>query len=181
MRERFSDAELMEQVRDREDPEAFRLLTSRWRPRLTAYFRALSGDLDEADDATQEVLLRLWSRRAQYRATGRFEAYVMTLAKHHWLNLRRSLRRWEAEQLTAVGADGDPAAEVLARAARESLVRAVTGLSEAHRSVVRLVVDDGLSQEQAAGRLAIPVGTVKSRLHAARRRLRTLLEEDDDA
>ncbi|MBI2301114.1 MAG: RNA polymerase sigma factor [Armatimonadetes bacterium] len=183
MHDRFGDAELMEQIRDDHDPEAFRTLCMRWRRRLAAWFRPLLGDPAAVDDAVQEVLLLLWTRRAEYRATGRFEAYVLTLARHHWLNAQRRARRRETAELAddAVGVGPGPEAEALASEQQRRLARAVQALPAAHRQVLELATVAGLCQDEVAARLGLPLGTVKSRLYYARRKLRRSLEENDDA
>lgn len=177
MDDRRSDAELMERVRDQDDPGAFGLLVTRWRPRLARYFGALLGDSRSVDDAVQEVLIHLWTRRADYRATGRFEAYVLTVAKHHWLNLRRKQQRGRGPGPEPIA----PAAELdaLARLDRATLEAAVGELPAGQREVVRRVVLEGWSGSRTAAWLGLPLGTVKSRLHAARQRLRAALENPD--
>lgn len=181
MDSRHSDGELMERIRDHSDPEAFRLLAERWRPRLGAFFRPLLGDDALAQDAVQEVLLKLWTARADYREIGRFSAYALAHARHYWLNLRRHEERRATEPLGDEGPANDSTeGAVLARAARSQLDQLVARLPEAQRQVWRLAAD-GLSEAEVASRLAVPVGTIKSRLHAARRRVWSGLQEDDDA
>ena len=174
MHDRFSDAELMERIRDDHDPEAFRELALRWRPRLTGYFRPLFGCSDAADDATQEVLVWLWSHRAEYRATGRFEGYLLTIAKHHWLNRRRHEQRRQTVALPVDEAAASAPTDDLVLAAhdRQTLVAAASELPAAQRLVLELVTAEGLTLSAVADRLGIPLGTVKSRLHHARQRLR---------
>ena len=178
-----SDAQLMERVRDLSDPEAFRALASRWRPRLNGYFRPLLAEPAAVEDAVQEVLVGLWTRRADYRSTARFSAWALAAARHHWLNLRRrEVRRTTAElveSLEPAGAATEPL--VLARADQRRLAAAVAELSPGQRQVWALVTDQGAPLAEAAARLAVPVGTVKSRLHSARQAVRAALEEDDDA
>lgn len=183
MDSRRSDAELMEALRDRGEPEAFALLATRWRPRLTAWFAPLLGEPAATDDAVQEVLLRLWTSRADYRCTGRFDAYVLTLARHHWLNLNRLRRRRETEELDdeQPGGERGPEALVVARETASRLAAATAALPAGQREVFALVVEQQLGQADVARRLDLPLGTIKSRLHSARVRLARVLEEHDHA
>ncbi len=71
---------------------------------------------------------------------------------------------------------GATARPALARIADPVLVEALQNLSEDHQAVVALVDIDGLTYQEAADLLDVPVGTVMSRLHRARRRLRSTLE-----
>lgn len=182
MADRHSDSELMERVRDRDDPDAFAELVCRWRPRLAGYFRPLLGDGAAVDDAVQEVLIRLWTRRGDYRAQGRFGALVLRYAEHHWLNLRRHEGRRQTEPLAQACEPTVPdvAGEVLHRESRRRLLDATATLPAGQREVLRLVSEEHLPEQAVAERLQVPVGTVKSRLHAARRQLRAALKEMDD-
>lgn len=177
MLERFSDAELAERVRDGDDAEAFRALCLRWRPRLLAYFGPLFGRADLAEDAAQEVLLRLWLRRRSYLAVGRFEAYLFCLARHQWLNDRRREARTGAAEPPPPAPD--PAAAALAAAAAGVVSAAAAALPAGQREVWQLTAA-GLAQAAVADRLGVPLGTVKSRLHHARRRILAALEESDE-
>lgn len=173
MYRRFSDAELAEQMRDSDSAGAFGELQRRWRDQLAAYFRPLLADDAAADDAVQEVLCRLWTRRAAYRATGRFEAYLLALAKHHWLNERRRTARRETVVLDddAVPGTDDPAHLSEVRETARQAVAALRRLPAEQQLVWRLICEDGLTTRQAAEQLGVPTGTVKSRLHAARQRI----------
>ncbi len=182
MADRHSDSELMERVRDTDDPSAFAELVCRWRPRLAGYFRSLLGDGAAVDDAVQDVLVQLWARRAAYRAQGRFGALVLRYAEHHWLNLRRREARRLTEPLAQAAEPTAPdvAGQVLHRETQRVLADATAALPAGQREVFRLVSEEQLPEQAVAERLQVPVGTVKSRLHAARRQLRAALKELDD-
>lgn len=180
---RFSDAELAEQMRDGDSAGAFGELLVRWRSRLVRYFRPLLADDAAVEDAVQEVFCRLWTRRGEYRATGRFEAYLLRLAKHHWLNERRRVRRRETIEIDdqASSPDDDPARLTEARETARRADDAVLRLPAAQREVWQLIHEDGLSERQVSERLGVPAGTVKSRLYTARRKVMAACEEMDDA
>lgn len=178
-----SDAELMECVRDQADPDAFAQLVCRWRPRLIRYFLSLLGSSAAADDAVQDVLLALWTQRADFHASGRFAAFMLRRAEHHWLNLRRREARRATEPLLEAHEPSQPASAQRRLEADEQqrrLTAATAALPSAQREVLRLVTDEALPEHDVARRLGVPVGTVKSRLYAARQRLRAALREIDD-
>jgi RNA polymerase sigma-70 factor (ECF subfamily) len=143
----------------------------------------LTRDPHEAEDLVQDTLLRAY--RAIHRFDGRHpRAWLLTILRN--TNINRGRKKTPAllfdpghtlSQVTAAGADGrDGAAEpALDRIADPVLVKALQNLSEDHQAVVALVDVDGLTYQQAADLLDVPVGTVMSRLHRARRRLRTVL------
>lgn len=178
----LSDAELMERIRDHDDADAFAQLVCRWRPRLAGYFSPLLGDAAAVDDAVQDLLIALWTSRADYRATGRFAAFVLRRAEHHWLNLRRREARRATEPLDQVPEPPavDAALAAQQREAHRRLVAATATLPAHERDVLRLVAEQHLPERIAADQLGVPLGTIKSRLHAARRRLRAVLQEMDD-
>ena len=153
---------------------------------LYAMAMRLTRDPHVAEDLVQDTLLRA------YRAIDRFDgrharAWLLTILRN--TNINRGRKRTPSllldpdrtlGQVAAVGADGrDGAAEpALDRIADPALVRALGSLSEDHQAVVALVDVDGLSYAEAAELLGVPIGTVMSRLHRARRRVKAQLERD---
>lgn len=145
----------------------------------------LTRDPHDAEDVVQETLLRAY--RAIDRFDGRYpRAWLLTILRNANINRARKrtpdLLRDEVRTLgtlAAAGADGraDGAAEeALARIPDDAVVDALRRLSDDHRAVVTLVDIDGLSYREAAEVLGIPIGTVMSRLHRARNKLRARLE-----
>jgi RNA polymerase sigma-70 factor (ECF subfamily) len=178
-----TDIELMLQVQKGE-MEAFRTLLNRYREPLRRFFAALLADRSEADDCVQETFLRLWLLRDRYEPTGRFSTYLFQIGKHHLLNQRRKFRAspataQETETLELLPAtDMPPEAALMERDRQERIRRAVADLPEHYRLVFILSHEDGLKHAEIACRLQIPVGTVKSRMAEAVRRLRLTLRED---
>lgn len=144
----------------------------------------LTRDPHDAEDLVQDTLLRAY--RALDRFDGRYpRAWLLTILRNTNINRVRKRKPdlLQDEQRTlgalpAQGADGrsGPAETALERIPDDTVVDAVQRLSQDHRAVVALVDIDGLSYREAAEILGVPVGTVMSRLHRARRKLRTRLE-----
>ena len=180
-----SDAELMLRVRDDGDWAAFGLLAERWRPRLRAFFVATLADRQAADDHAQETLLRLWLLRERYQPTGRFDAYLLTIARHHGQNAQVKFRAravhetGDADNLVLVAPDrvSEPERVILQRHENARVQAAINALPPLYRNVFTLSHDEGLRYAEIAARLAIPVGTVKSRMAEAVRRLRATLTD----
>lgn len=147
----------------------------------------LTRNRQDAEDLVQDTLLRA------YRALDRFDgaharAWLLTIMRN--ANRNRVRRRWPdlfADEdralavLPAHGADGreGPAESVTEAVPDAALIDALRRLSPAHRAVVALVDIDGLSYHEAADLLDVPIGTVTSRLHRARRKLRTRLQQTE--
>jgi len=135
-----------------------------------------------AEDAVQEAFLAVWRGAGTYSAArGRPTTWVLSLVHHKAVDL---VRREEARPSDPSAdiperiADGDVVGAVLAAHDRAVIGRALAALSPSHRTVLELAYLDGLTQSELAERLGEPLGTIKSRTHAALARLRALLGPD---
>ena len=145
-------------------------------PRLRRYARALVGDRAAADDLVQDTLERAWTRIAQWRAGSDLRAWLFSIMH----NLRVDQLRRPGLAIRAID-DADFA--VPTRATQSDglevidLEAALARLPEEQRAVLLLVALEELRYEDVAATLAIPVGTVMSRLSRGRERLRLILED----
>jgi RNA polymerase sigma-70 factor (ECF subfamily) len=153
-------------------------------PVLLRVARRLTGDPTDAEDLVQETLIRAY--RAVDRFDGRYpRAWLLTILRNTWRNMNRKARPRlldTADDMLSVpapGADGRSGAEehVVDSMLDAELVAGLRHLSDNHRAIVTLVDIDGLTYQEAADVLGIPSGTVMSRLHRARKRLRARLEQ----
>lgn len=140
--------------------------------RLRNYARRLVGDPDRADDLVQDCLVRALTRLDRYRPGSNLRAWLTTILRNLHIDEERSRARRHAA-LEAAG-------HVRANSAGPNQEWSVA-LSEVARDMAELAPHDqeilgmmgvaGLSTDEAAARLSVPVGTVKSRLSRARQRL----------
>lgn len=154
------------------DEAAFAVLVHRYEHPLYAYARRLLGDASEAEDIFQESFLRVFRHLGQIDTNRPFRPWLYRVATNLCIDRRRMRGRRPAVTLEHdVAVPVDPRANPRARAsARERAARleaAVARLSEKHRAVFLLVRYEGLSYEEAAETLEIPLGTVKSRMNTA--------------
>jgi len=139
-------------------------------------FRVARGVLrntDDAEDIAQEALLRAYRRFARLRDPSRFRAWLVRIAFRLALDQARSARRREQrETLWAVNTPR-PTAEDIAASNEfgRRLERAMETLPKKSRLVLLLASMEGHSLEEVAELLQLPLGTVKSRLHSARKQL----------
>ncbi|MQY12358.1 hypothetical protein SRB5_24910 [Streptomyces sp. RB5] len=167
-----------------ERPEVFARLYDRYAAGVHRYAARRLGD-GPADDITAETFLIAFRSRGRYDHT--------RAGARPWLfgiagNLIGKHRRAEVRALRALARTGvDPVAEswadaaderVTAQAARQALAGALAGLAARDRHVLLLVAWADLSYQEVAEALGVPVGTVRSRLHRARRRVRAALGPD---
>ena len=148
-------------------------------PALHAWALHRTADPREAEEIVQETLIRAWRRQDQYDASrGSERAWLFGIARNVAIDRHRRdrhLRTVPSDRLpeSSDGAD-------IGRAVENSHVRdALWSLSDAHRAVVVETYYRGRTTAEAAEVLAIPVGTVKSRLHQAMRALRRELERHE--
>ena len=139
----------------------------------------LTGNHDDAQDLVQEVLVRVQRGLATYRP-GSMEGWLSRIATNAFLDdARRRQRRpldlvgddLERVATAAPGAEETSAAEQLP----DDLQAALKTLPDEYRAAVVLCDVVGLSYEEIAASLSVPVGTVRSRIHRGRSQLRVVL------
>jgi RNA polymerase sigma-70 factor, ECF subfamily len=144
--------------------------------RLWRYALVLSRARDVADDLVQATCVRALERADQYVPGTRVDRWLFAILRSIWLNEIRSRRIREGsgfvdpeDVLTSDGAH-----EIEMNIAASAVLRAIDRLPEAQRETVLLVYGEGYSYAEAAATLAVPIGTVMSRLAAARAALAKL-------
>jgi RNA polymerase sigma factor (sigma-70 family) len=144
-------------------------------PGLRRYARALTGDAWAADDLVQDTLERACSKWQLWVAGTDLRAWLFTLMHNIYLNHRRGAK----VALNSVSIDDveiEPHAPQAGADDALDLSRCLQRLPAEQRAVLLLVTLEDLSYEDAARVLAIPLGTVMSRLSRARSRLRELMD-----
>jgi RNA polymerase sigma-70 factor (ECF subfamily) len=159
---------------------AFDLLVDRYYDRLYGYLLRFLKDPEVAEDLLQETFLRVWRKRRDFRHIASFSTWIYTIAGNLARSEWRRRKRWRMLRLGAPEAAGegpelelpDPASapdrSAEDRLAVEALSEAVAHLPERYREVVILRDMQGMSYEEIAGIVQVPVGTVKSRLNRGR-------------
>lgn len=140
----------------------------------TLAFRVAYGVLrhrQDAEDVAQETMAQAYRRFATLRDRGRFRAWLVRIAWRNALNRRRSDGRRGVRELAAVAARPAPTVEelVISREFQAHLWREIDGLPDRLRRVVTLAAMEGFALGDVALLLELPEGTVKSRLHQARK------------
>lgn len=134
-------------------------------------------DTMDADDAVQETFVDLLRGIHSFRGESRLTTWLFRIAIRAATRLRNRSAKWHREGLDAADlpGDDDPVAHAADRENAARLLAAIAALPAAQRAVVGLAAIEGIAHAEIADVLGIPVGTVGSRLHEARDRLRALL------
>lgn len=140
--------------------------------------RAILRDPGEAHDATHDALLQAWRKWSTLRDPARFEHWFDRILVNTCRNRLQHASRWQARDISPdiAMAPGDPFGQT---DDRDLLGNAIATLSPDQRVVVALRYYRDLSVEEIARRLAIPAGTVQSRLHYALKRLHIAIDPSD--
>ena len=159
-----------------EDRRAFEQLMRRHQGMVRAQLRRLlHGDQARADDLAQETFLLAWRTLDQFRGEARFSTWLYRIAYSCFLQARRKGSS-AADDIDRDAPDqriSPPDAADL----RLDVERAMRRLSAAEHEVLLHVVQLGLSHDEAAYVLAMPLGTVKSHMNRGKARLRALLAD----
>ena len=144
---------------------------------LLNFFWRQGVSYGEGEDLVQETYLRLWEYRDRYRPTAKLSTFLFMIARQVWIDaLRRRTRRenreesWSRERPETVG---PPSPGV-----KEDVRWAVSRLSEPLREVIELGVFQDLPYAEVAEIISIPVGTVKSRMSNALKKLKEIFDDE---
>lgn len=164
------------------EPHLYGTLIDRHQRRLWWSCLRMLGDPDEADDVVQETFVRAWERLGEFDPAHRFYAWVFTIARNRCLNALRRRRTWGFRSLYSGDDPQAPEAGERSSAAAEdrqlalALEECMEGLPDEQREAFELRHGEGLRYAEIAAALEVPEGTVMSRLHRARERMRECLE-----
>ncbi len=163
----------------------FEALARRYQRRAYAVALGLCGSHDDAMDATQKAMLRAMHALPRFRAGEPFFPWLYRIVRNCALNQRRDQRRHlgqtPLEWVDATDARPSPLEEAAGAELKGRLWAAVTALPLEQRETFLLYTFQGLKYREIAETLGVPIGTVMSRLHGARRQLRRALAEEGTA
>jgi len=161
------------------------------RPHFERLYRLawrLAGSKSEAEDLFQELLLKAYGKLDELLHIEEPGSWLCRIMYNLFIDERRRFARRRMHMveegelggagLAAMPGDSDPALDKQRLETWQRLERALAMLSDEHRIVVLLHDGEGYKQEEIQELTGVPVGTVKSRLHRARARLREILEAD---
>ena len=173
------DSQMVDRVR-RGDPRTFEELVVAHQHRVFGVALRMLRNRAEAEEVAQEVFLRVHRAIDDFRGEAKLSTWLYAIASRLCLNRlasgERRMAREGEEALERLRSDADPAAHVERGELEAALRRAIDELPDERRIVVVLRDLEGLSYEEIAAALELPLNTVRSRLHRARMDLKEKLE-----
>lgn len=176
------------------DDRAFEPLLERYETEMLSFFLRLTGERQKAEDMVQELFLKVFRYRKTYKPKSSFRYFIYRMARNMWIDLYRK-RKVRPRTLSLDAPmendprDANPSSRIESREpgpthgaeVKEEVGRleaAVARLPAKQREVIALAFEGGLRYAEIAKIMKVPIGTIKSRMHAAVKQLKRLMGED---
>jgi RNA polymerase sigma-70 factor, ECF subfamily len=175
------DGDLLERVA-KGDRAALTQLYGRYHGPVLRFAQRLTGDIETAQEAVNDVMLVVWQSASSFAGRSRVSTWIMGIAYRKAMKLRTRLQRWTGRFKAAdwsevvertVGTEG----HTQGLAERDLMYRAIQQLPPKQRAVVELTYYFGYSYDEIAEIVGCPANTVKTRMFHARGKLRRLLPQ----
>lgn len=175
------DGDLLERIA-KGDRGALTLLYGRYHGPVLRFVQRLTGDIETAQEAVNDVMLVVWQNASSFAGRSRVSTWIMGIAYRKAMKLRTRLQRWTGRFKAAdwseviertVGTEG----HTQSLAERDLMYRAIQQLPPKQRAVVELTYYFGYSYDEIAEIVGCPANTVKTRMFHARGKLRQLLPQ----
>ncbi|MFK7738501.1 MAG: RNA polymerase sigma factor [Pirellulaceae bacterium] len=190
----ISDEQLLAKFISDRDRDSFECLMRRYQHEIFNYLRRYLGDESAAEDAFQLTFVRVYEKAQYFDIERRFRPWLYSVATNQAIDLKRRNKRRVHQSLDATANDSESRATSHAAAIpdhrqpsedplvttefTERMRAAVEEVGEPGRSALELVYLQGLPYKEAAEILDVPVGTVKSRVHSAIRKLSAIWQRN---
>lgn len=178
------DSELVVRSKDG-DLQAFNFIVQRYQSQVLNLSARIIGDRGRAEDVTQETFISAYQAIGRFRG-GSLPAWLMRIAANASRDSLRGSRRrpeqsldesLESQSFQPVSAEPSPEEHAERSELNKELQKAILALSDNQRAVLVLIDVQGFSYEETTEFVGVSIGTVKSRLNRARRRVRDILME----
>ena len=178
----LTDLELLEQIGNR-DRDALGTLYERYGRRVFALAVRILNDPVSSEEVTQDVFMSVWRRGATYTSKkGKFTTWIFSIAHNRTIDELRKRRRDRSrtnddidDHLNIESGDVSPADAAVAQSEYAKVRTAMETLPEEQKNVVELSYFKGLTQTEIADKTGQPLGTVKTRMRLALKKLRKAL------
>ncbi|MFL5298608.1 MAG: RNA polymerase sigma factor [Phenylobacterium sp.] len=169
------DARLIERIVQR-DLRAFEALYRSYHPRLTRFLTNMLRRPHLVEEALNDTMMVVWKRPEKYNGTSKVSTWIFAVAYRTALKARSRYQEPQEERPGAEPVDpGTPERDLGQRQVQAVLLSAMGQLTPEHRAVVDLTYFHDVGYREIAEILDCPVGTVKTRMHHARKHLKSKL------
>jgi RNA polymerase sigma-70 factor (ECF subfamily) len=167
------------------DRQSLADLYERRSAQLMSYLLGFTSDYSLAEEVLQDTFLAVWKNAQSYQGAARGQVWLWGIARRQaWKTLRRQktlATAFDDDELeTLYASDPEPEAALFAQVDREELIAALERISPIYREVLLLRYSHDFSYQEIASVQQVPLGTVRSRLNAAKRAVRALLEAEKE-
>lgn len=187
------DTELMLRYKKNRDKESFAKLVRRYQKGLVNFFYRLCWDASLSEDFAQEVFIRIAQNARWYKPSARFNTFLYTIARNIWIDYWRL----QKNKPVSVSLDNElkenghkersfkdfiaaeqkhPEEILIIKETMERIKQVLKSMNEEQQVIINLCMFEGMSYEEVAEVIDLPLGTVKSRLHFALARLKELIK-----
>ncbi len=170
-----SDFPYLEAAR-RRDPAAFEYLIRKYQDRLFRFMVYFAGNREDALECVQETFLQFFSRIDTFRGDSSLFTWLSRVAMNFAISRKRKKKPMSTEHVENVSQD-IPETEIILRELAAQVRHEIQKLPDEFRQVILLRDMEGLEYREIAEMLAVPVGTVKSRIYRARGMLAECLKD----
>lgn len=178
-RARFAD--LLVAVAQGRDREAFSELFAYYAPRVKSYLMRLGSDNAQAEEIAQDVMVNVWRKAELFdRTQASVSTWIFRIARNRRIDVFRRAKRPELdpeEELILPSAAEDPERRVELIQTETRVRAAMRDLPAEQVTLLRLAFYEGLSHSEIAGKLDLPLGTVKSRIRLAFTKMKAQLDD----
>ena len=166
----------------RREPRAMEVLYDQFGRQAFGLAYRIMGDGPSAEDVVQEAFLTLWRQAERIDpARGRVGSFLMTMVHHKAIDALRAKQGRTARQISidvaeVEKAEPDPAERVIQSLSREEVRKALAAIPDEQRRPIEMAYFEGLTHVEIAEALALPLGTVKSRVRLGLDKMRTAMQ-----
>ena len=179
----LEDGELLDLI-TQQDRKALEVLYDRYSKAVYSLAMHMLGDSGAAEEVTQDAFFNVWRRASTFRSErGKVSSWLFSIAHHRVIDEARRRRRhdkmqvYQEVELISQPADdtSDPTKYATLQMQRSAIMKALSALRPEQREVVMLAYYGGFTHSEIASRLAQPLGTVKTRMRLALKKLRSVM------
>ncbi len=173
------DAALMLRIVQGSDRGALREIATHYAPRLKSWLMYRGAQSSTAEDVVQDVIILVWTKAHQFNpAKGAFSSWVFRMVRNSWIDHKRKHDRLQPTEPEVVATMADtPVEAVMDQSEAAQAVQAeLAKLPLDQKQMLHLAFFEGLSHSQIAERTGLALGTVKGRIRAPLKKLKTRLQ-----